>query len=376
MTSIVNDNQTTPMSETNIHSNSPPPRVLRIWMPKRKISWSMLIVLAVGIFISYLIAMAFVGLALALVSRLLNLSAQGFLMFVTIVLSIFGPYLWVRFYNQWQHRKRMMLSIHRSVRLANLFAENKAIDRLPHRYIEHIMRRSSTSTKAIKRAILTMCPGVVIVANEPKLDKHPRLTSNDILFEPIDLRDDKEQAESLITANYETQNHNDDVATAKEEEPAEGSPKHLYQQARQGIFQLLGIVYFILIGRSVILGNNPALRWIIITCLMFWVLVVLFSRILTEHRSWLVPGGMFYRQYRFWKKKLKVKLLRATDTPLFLNLELGQAMVIDDGKVRSISISPSMGLAILAGWISTAHTPTNQEIQSFVGITSGTHSEI
>ncbi len=373
----INDNQTTPMSETNTNSKSQPPRVLRIWLPSRKNSWYMLVVLAVGVLVSYAITMTIFAAVLAgLFTWFNNSVVEAFLILVSVFMAAIGPYLWIQLYNHWQHQRRTEPTRHRCTRLVNLFSAYKSIERLPHRYIEYLLRQRSANIKPIKRALLTMRHRVVIVANGPKLDDFPRLTPNDISFEPIDLIDGEELAGWLVTANIQAQHLANESKSYDDLGPAEGSPKHLYQQARHWISQAMNIAGALLfVSWPFISRSNPIEQWIILALVIFVAVVALLNGVLVERRWWLMPGGLFYREHRFWKKKLKVKLLRATDTPLFLNLELSQAMVVDDGTVRSISFGGYTGLAILAGWISTAHTPTEQEIQSFVGITDGPRSD-
>ncbi len=370
MASILNDNQTTPMSETNTHSNSPPPRVLRIWLPSRKVSWYMLVVLAVGVLVSYAMAVAMLAVAIVMPFEMLDRTPPGFLVPVAWLLAMIGPYPWIRIFNRWQHRRRIKPTRHRCARLAKVLEAKESIVRLPHRYIEQLMRKKSASTKPMKRALLALNPGTVIIANGSRLHDLPRLTPNDISFEPIDLIEDEGQAIWLVRANYEAQNLAHEEYMSTEEETEEGSPGHLYWQAQFWTDRFMGVAILLMFAAGPLLfDNDPIIKWLLISSLTLLAFAALFGELFTERRWWLMPCGLFYREHRFWKKELRIKLLRATDTPLFLNLELGQALVVDDGKVRSISISPSMGLAILAGWISTAHTPTEQEIQSFVGIT-------
>lgn len=88
---------------------------------------------------------------------------------------------------------------------------------------------------------------------------------------------------------------------------------------------------------------------------------------LRTHHRFLVPGGIVFRTDAAWRRGQEVSLVTPADSPLYIDFRDGTVMVLDRSKVRSFTCDESTRWLLLAGWQSTARTPTLEEVKTFLG---------
>lgn len=87
-----------------------------------------------------------------------------------------------------------------------------------------------------------------------------------------------------------------------------------------------------------------------------------------ERRWWLVPGGVIVREHRLWRRTMRAGLVRPQDTSIFVDFRTATALFLLNGSACMIRLyKGESAWAFIAGWISTARPPTDEEVLAFLG---------
>lgn len=344
--------------ETSVHG-----AVHWIWVPRRALGAVGLIVLAVGLLASWVFAYAV--LCLPLLALFGSSVDDPLWIFIALaVIACLGPAAWIILFNKERHWRIMRTPRWRSDRLAHIADDEAARERLPHRCFEHCLRSCWRAESKATALLRRLQPRQTIVLNGPRNNDAPRPVVTEVPFEPIDLTQDMEQALWLTSQNLESQGQ---VSLAAQDEGGERLDLRAAVRAaspflRMGLFGLwAGYIFYDLI-RS---GSTKSLM--IIAFLFVVALVFVLSGAVAGRRWWLVPGGLLCREHRSWRRTSRVSLFTPQDTPLVIDLERNFGAVVDGQRVRRFGFMEEAGWVIIAGWISRARRPTEQELLEFVG---------
>ncbi len=91
---------------------------------------------------------------------------------------------------------------------------------------------------------------------------------------------------------------------------------------------------------------------------LLWMVTLIAGR-----RWWAVPGGIVRVDHRLWRSQRDVRVYRSANTPLFVDYGKSEGYVLFRGRLATIPAS----WTLLAAWLSTARSPTDEEILAFVG---------
>ncbi|MBN1511017.1 MAG: hypothetical protein JXB13_03305 [Phycisphaerae bacterium] len=296
----------------------------------------------------------------------------------------------------------------RRARLAAASAHPDFQKRLPHRAIElACLRKQRLGDLGVRRfrrslrdILSPLAPGTVIVANYGPTDDEgvapPFPVPTDVPFEPADLNSG--DGPNLVEVNLRAQGLSIDdwmnslgdkvpplemyarrnpSATSK---PPEYSDTRKRASQKQGGLALLrrvcGAVGRV-VGLLILFGLmlSPVL---VIAGLFYWnpqsgflcvsigvVLLGLLSMVtlIAGRHWWAVPGGIVRVDHRLWRSQRDVRVYRSANTPLFVDYGESKGYVLFRGRLATIPAS----WTLLAAWLSTARSPTDEEILAFVG---------
>jgi hypothetical protein len=202
-----------------------------------------------------------------------------------------------------------------------------------------------------------------VFANLPEV---PRPAPNAVSFEPVDIVHDADQLSWLMRMNLEQQG----LTIPPSEPPADEDPRPTVRKALSAfrvflrrweslIWWPLLLIWFWKAGWTM---KIITLAFVIPGVFVHWILPLF-----RERRWWLVPGGLICCEFRFWRKDLTVKIFIPAETPLLLEAKTGQGFLLDHGRVLKFRCTPTTSWVIASGWISTARTPSLDEVRAFLG---------
>jgi hypothetical protein len=320
----------------------------------------------------------------------------GALAFAACAACIF-PLVWWVVVSAEPYRAALMHARLRRRRLSSIVAIPGAIHRVPHRFIEHAFPLrprtarddSKRVVRALQRVLPHVVPGTVVVVNGPRLPEALMPVATDRAFEPINA--DGGDADELIRWNVEYQGiHaeqfmlNDDGAWRLSTSASTSwAPANVDASAKTTGAQILGwlrnlvngtrlfaaVVFFGLLlafsGRLIyraVLGDRAAglIIFVILLVAMAWFII----RYWVLGRSvWLIPGAVVISAHPVWRSRAVFRRYLAHETPVVLDWPNNRAYVVHKGRVEHFAA----GWPMLAAWMSTARSPTREEVECFLG---------
>lgn len=272
--------------------------------------------------------------------------------------------VWNVFHSEWRHKRRMRATLHRTQRLRNVFHDDTARGRLPHRWIEFLIRDSAKSASKIGKSLRSLPPGTCVVLMPRYPDAMPYLQRTDLPFEPIDVMDTAGRALHVCNQLYD--------------------PDDTYPQSLEEV-QKPGFGPRILWTGCIIFGGLIAL-WVLFRYLAeplyqrklppLWFLgglLLLGARLLyvslfSEQRYWVAPQAILVRETRCMGSRLHSRRFTPMETPLIIWPYSCTAMLVDGKKTRTIHCSYVGIWLLVAAWLSQVPSPTNSETQRFMGL--------
>ena len=322
--------------------------------------------------------LAVVGLLAALIAALslrANLIAElwtipGGLLVATYLLLLIA----VGFCDRTVRRGHLRDRPDRTRRLAAISQHPDGIRRLPHRVLEHHLRRAVFISECHMRRVINQAPpGTIIMLDGPDIQELVALRGESLDFEPLGLSPPDDRLLELFPWN------------------AKKPPKEAYQTSVGGLLKkripdalrllktcglillwALGFIYIAWLVRKLILWPGVTLRELVYTP-NFWfpvAFVAALLRLFWERQWWLVPGGLLRRDYRLWRRGLQAQYFRAKESVFLVDCRsLGSTITIYIPLKRRCGwvVLPRWYLpGILWGLLSRARPPTEDEVQSFL----------
>jgi len=296
----------------------------------------------------------------------------------------------------------------RRARLAAASAHPDFQKRLPHRAIEMAclrkQRLGDLGVRRFRRSLVDilspLAPGTVIVANYgPTEDEEAALpfpVPTDVPFEPVDMNG--AGGPDLVEVNLRAQGWSVDdwtnslgdkvpplevyerrgrSATSKPPEHSDTRKRASPKQGSLALLRRIGGAVGRVVGLLILLGLllSPV---VLIVNMFFWnpqsgflcvsIGVVLLGllwmvTLIGGRHWWVVPGGIVSVDHRLWRSQRDVRGYRSANTPLFVDYSESKGYVLFRGRLATIPAN----WTLLAAWLSTARSPTDEEILAFVG---------
>ncbi len=251
-------------------------------------------------------------------------------------------------------------------RLAKISKHPNGSTRLPHRQAESEMRRIRPTKARLKKALARIPPRHVLYLNYPLRPSSQLPTSNDVPFEPIDIAADDEQLNWLVTMNLES----------GPQLPEFDQPKKKGRWP-DGIKALLAVIFrllYILMMIGAILGGGYDLffgKWSS-ESFAFLFYAAIFSGgfiipLFVEKKWFLVPGGVVMRESRLWTRNDQINVYTPNTHGILFDAESRTVALLDGTRLYRFQSDEDVTWPTLAAWLSTARTPTDQEIHTFLG---------
>lgn len=339
------------------------------WTPEIRSSVGYLIILAVGILISWVVTYVMVLLLLVAsfgsFDRDPSTETYGFAALIGLVGAI--GFVWGLSY--FRHRWMILRMALRRDRLVRLTAQVNVWQRFPHRMVEMVHFLRTGSSRRMKRSLRKLAPGDAILLNWPRGKDIPRPTANEIPFEPIDVGEDHERLWWLILLNIQEKGEGRIQSLVSEEEEANDDgddiSSHMWEMPKNVSWGLVILAFFGYWVYEMIINRLSslfaALGILIGIFLSGWLLPLL-----AERKWWLVPGGMICRESRLWRKGNRAELITPAQSPLILDMRSGMGYALSGRDVRSFACPRWTAWAVAAGWMSRARTPTMEEVRAFL----------
>lgn len=251
----------------------------------------------------------------------------------------------------------------RTRRLAAIAGSERARQRLPHRFLEHHLRHCRDGRNLDRKrieAVLRELPKRHVFVINPVLGEGESLpVATGVPFEPLSFDEPSENATYYYLASQQE-------AGGPTVEEATGRLAYEPVRSRWDIRLLWHIpllIAFVVVGYAAMgLCGLPAL----VVVLPLAAFRIAWRFFVTRHR-FLVPGGIAFREDAFWRRGQLVTLVTPDETPLIIRDADCRFIVSEKDRAREEpcgSLGPNI---LLAGWLSTARTPTLDEVKTFLG---------
>lgn len=341
-------------------------RIHRIWTPNARSSVFVLLLLAVGIIISwvFLLVLLFVFIQAAVGW---DVDLPGWLPVSVCIAALSGPVALLFLQDKIRHRRLMRRPRYREERLRHLAENPLTRTRFPHRLVERALRTWGRPIRNCNETLQEIESSNLIVVNAATRSANIRPVPTDIAFEPIDLSRDFERCAWFTVQNLEAQGCNIEDEVEKDREKRSKLQSiwlvvHPWTTYAIYMFVVSFGVYATLISRD-------QWQWQIYIAALA-IACVLLPRILPSvwgAQWWLVPGGLVLRRQRSWRRSDIIEFFASNKSALMLEARRGYGLVSTGSRVRRFRFDRRTGWAILSGWISVAPRPTNDEILTFFG---------
>lgn len=148
-----------------------------------------LVGLAVGVLVSAILSTVLLGVPSFLIPIPLPDKVSAAIKIGLFVLAILvGPVIWTCAYNSMRHKRAMKPTKCRTDRLSKVFTHPSARERLPHRWIEYLLRESPRGNRKVAQFFASVRHGHCIVI-APRWGEIPLPQRRDLPFEPIEVSD-------------------------------------------------------------------------------------------------------------------------------------------------------------------------------------------
>lgn len=277
--------------------------------------------------------------------------------------------LWRKYVARFRARSRLE-------RLNRITAHPNSRDRLPHRHIEKLLLDSLVApgttdpSKYLFTSVPTVPPGTCVLlrttkpswrhwlrrfdtATQPSWPNPPR--RSDIPFEPVGVAD-KDALTSLVELQYDRLDQADSNGVLPEARTMIQS-----HASPPSTLALVGIAALIVVAASFIGGTTGP---VLLTVFLLEVVIIVMI-LCRRGRWWIVPGGLVCRRGPLGSQKT-VELLTHENASLIVPNRSGSVTVLKDSDILKFSASSLASWCILAGWISTARTPTLKEVRTLL----------
>ncbi len=298
----------------------------------------------------------------------LALAATGFDVFNSLPVAIVAwaaiptcvATLWHWCVARLRRTERVQRNPVRSKRLKRIVEDERGRTRLPHRYVEWVIRSSTNPDAALVDMLPAIGPGHVVVCGAQANPELPRPAPADLRFEPIEMAQHSDELCALLLQS--TQRDLDEPPEKLVEAPSEPFVRRAGRVLLQVVLPLIALV---MCARRVSHGEY---KYMIICVFVIIPAVAYLTR--WHWDWWIVPGGVMSRGYRRWHNRCAYRLLDARDSSLVV-FHGSHCFVVAVEHVTRIEMKRHGWWALvatwglLAGWLSRAPRPTKEQIESF-----------
>jgi hypothetical protein len=349
------------------HSKSGPTQAIRIhllWKPTVKSTATELVLLGVGLMFAWIVVFplsSFIFMTvLAQQLKLLALLGGGC---IAIAASV---YIYQALSNKAESRFRNMPR-NRLDRLAKISKHSNGRVRLPHRLAECEIRRVRPTKARLKDALARIPPRHVVYLNYPLRPSSQLPTSNDVPFEPIDIAADDEQLKWLVTMNLESGPQLPEFDQPKTIGRWPDRIKALLSVILRHLYILIMFVTILGGGYDLFFGKWSSESFAFLFCAAIFAGGFVFP-VFVEKKWFLVPGGVVMRESRLWTRNDQIKVFTTNTHGVLLDAESRTVALLDGTRLYRFQSDEDVTWPTLAAWLSTARTPTDQEIRNFLGL--------
>ena len=293
-------------------------------------------------------------------------SAGGYVFVMACFLAVPAPAIWIRVMDRRLYRAADRSDPIRARRLAWLVQADRS-NRYPHRHIERMLRVGPLKVRRLVPLLQRMPPRPLVYVCSLNDRRMIGPAANAIHFEPIDIAHDAQGLTAVFTMNLEQQ------GLIAPPHPSEAHERHT-PKAREHLRSISGFLrrrWGMVLWCLLLLLLYPR-NWIYVVafpvaCFIVGLIIAWLMLLFREQTWWLVPGGLICREFRFWRRGVEIKRFTPADTPMFINARKGWGFVLDQGRPIKFPCPQTTSWVIAAGWISTARTPSLNEVRAFLG---------
>ncbi len=337
-------------------------RVFAIWIPSENLSYRELLVLGVGIVLSWIAAFQ-----IAMIPVLLRYAGKpdppSSAYTIPIFIGFAGVAVWCVWISRRIPARLKKQRRRRTARLKRALQADAAIERLPHRFVEYELLSRNRRKRALAKALERLPPGTFILVNGPPRSSPSFPIAINISFEPIDIaRDAKELYEiARLTLIAKVGEAEFDRQTVEDE--SEGGSVGGFAS---GLLRFLGILWVPYFGYNTVMGSSES-AWIFGFGLILMILGWLIFGVGLDERWWVVPGGFIRRRTSLWTRRTEGTLVTAEQSPVYLDATADLGWVVIDGKATRFQYAHEYAWPIAAAWLSEGRTPSLDEVHAFLG---------
>lgn len=343
-------------------------RVRYIWTPpNHRKTWA-LVALAVGILLSGCAGGSASFLLLESITKAFGPIPRLFEIATTFMLCLGFPFMWGLFIERLRYRTSMKTAAARIRRLRAILSMPNCRKRLPHRFIELKLLRRLPTRGSLSNLIRQLPPATIVIVGGSNIYDPVRLGNCDVPFEPIDLFGDAERSWWLFVNNLRS---NPDITIEEVPELSAYTTRGLLPRKAelkrillQHILIIFAVSFVFKIGWYV-----PGIIFSIVAS------VIIASRIpqfveglLFPKTWWLVPAGLAVFETRPFRSNARSSVFLNSQASLVIHLPMGFFAIGNADRAFAARCAPYHAWCVLAAWLSTARTPTESEIRSFLDL--------
>lgn len=334
------------------------PRVTRLWSGALAsdlsfIFLTVILVMLAGLPFSCVIAISMRGLF----GRGLG-APLGIACFVGSIIAI------MVFVERIRPRRREGWNSFRTKRLKWVMERPDVLSRVPHRFVEFHQLGHSKTSRSMMKQLSRIRPGEAILIDSLTADPLPFLRSS-ISFEPVQWS----ASESLSALTLiEPQ---DAGRTVEANGPVDGA---VFRRRGRGANTVFGwiVILTISIGSlasASIRGQSlvSALNWshLILAVIAASMIVAAYRHLVVGRQFFLVPGGLVRLENGLLFRTPRLALLTPKNSSLVMYRD-GGVYLLTEGRPAFVTTDASMLQGLLIAWLSTARTPTLNELRTLL----------
>lgn len=334
------------------------PRYRTIYVPILHRSFVSLFLLSIALIVSYAMTVVIMANVWAAIMTICTGEPDPppWLVASTVWLAFVGPVLCAIVLHVLRHALLMRHTRLRSQRLVRITGIQGAIARVPHRFVERALRSPFGAYRKARRVLGQAPIGTCIMVQPMSRPHGTGICSRSIPFEPVPVGFDTDEGLALVSL----------CRSEGEQISSTSSNKRAILKVRRQPSWMLRLV--------IILGTVTWLGWTsfrlvgpiwAVLCVMVAIApagILMFRK----RQLWIVPGGLALREVALWRKTPRIRLFARTKASMFADLRGRPGCVADAYVAAPIRATQRCALAVVAGWISTARTPTLEEVRTLL----------
>lgn len=235
--------------------------------------------------------------------------------------------------------------------------------------VKHILYSDLFNSRALRTAAKAVPPGHALWINAKRPEDSIDPISTDISFEPIDLKSDVEQLAWLCTAILEIRECQLPAQPQRNQSPH--VMKTLFKKylgmTLRWTFMALQLSYLSSLVYYAMTNGLSLASVSLFLLISMWGIV--WVKPLFFDRQWfLIPGGLLLREATLFPRRDTFRIVTPVTHGIVIDDRFGVAAINDRNRTLKLTCPNRASWAILAAWLSTARTPTESEIRSFLGL--------